>query len=202
MSYFIYSHEALPNESLMGKPGYTPEFIRVSGVQLDPLAAKAWTKLPDTWRNVVHKDWKDRSGTVERTMVQDIIKAITDRFTSRGVVVLDHEPSDNERKVYAAKSEQANLAFRMTQIEHYESQVREKEVTGHGRTQPTPYENQCYEILGITKPYSVEAMRAQRHPGEAVGEQIVAALERLDARRREVSHATEKAAPHKPTASA
>jgi hypothetical protein len=26
-------------------------------------------------------------------------------------------------------------------------------------------------------------MRAQRHPGEAVGEQIVAALERLDKRR-------------------
>jgi hypothetical protein len=72
----------------------------------------------------------------------------------------------------------------MTQVEWYENQVREKEVTGKGRTTPTPYEDECYTLLGLTKPYSVEAMRAQRHPGEAVGEQLVAALDRLMNRRR------------------
>jgi hypothetical protein len=54
----------------------------------------------------------------------------------------------------------------MKVVEWYENQVTEKQVTGKGRTTPTPYEDECYTYSASTKPYSVEAMRAQRHPGE------------------------------------
>jgi hypothetical protein len=187
MPYWIYSHEALPNPDLMGKPGYTPdaEYIRHGGFTLAFLPAKTWTKLPDISRTIRHRDWTDRKGTPEAIHMEDIVKPLTEKFEKRGVVLLDHEPDAKEKAVYELKSENASRAFMMSQVEWYEGQVREKEVTGHGRTKPTPYEDLCYSFLELTKPYSVEAMRAQRHPGEAVGEQIVAALDRLDKRRAE-----------------
>lgn len=182
MSYWLYSIESFPHDKLIGKAGYTPEYAHFAGIQLT-VEGKKWQELPNAWTNVTHKDWMDRKGTRERILTEDIIKAISTRFAGRGLTILDHEPTDTERKRVEKEAEEANFAFRMKAVEGYENQVREKEVTGHGRTNPTPYEDECYTILGLTKPYSVEAMRAQRHPGEAVGEQIVAALDRLDKRR-------------------
>jgi hypothetical protein len=166
----------------MGKAGYTPEYVAHAGVQLGPIDEKKWVELPTSWTNVTHRDWMDRKGTRERILAEDIIKTITNRFAGRGLVILDHEPSAKEREKIEKDAADANVAFRMKAVEWYENQVREKEVTGYGRTTPTPYEDECYTMLGLTKPYSVEAMRAQRHPGEAVGEQIVAALDRLNKR--------------------
>jgi hypothetical protein len=180
----MYSVESFPHEGLIGKPGYTPEYAAHSGVQLTVKGGE-WSELPNRWTNVTHRDWMDKRGTRENILAEDITKAITSRFASRGFVILDHEPSAKEKEKIEKEAAEANLAHRMKAVEWYENQVREKEVTGHGRTHPTPYEDECYTILGLTKPYSVEAMRAQRHPGEAVGEQIVAALDRLDKRRRD-----------------
>ena len=121
----------------------------------------------------------------------DLFDRLRKRFENRGLVFLDHEPTIVEKVELEKDAYQKNLAFRMTIVEGYENAVREKEVTGKGRTTPTPYEDECYSVLGLTKPYSVEAMRAQRHPGEAVGEQIVAALQRLEARRKDDAVATQ-----------
>lgn len=182
MSYWMYSVESFPHDKLLGKPGYTPEYAAHAGIQLTVEGGK-WVELPNRWTNVTHKDWMDRRGTREHILAEDIAKPISSRFANRGFVILDHEPSNEERKRIEKEAAEANVAYRMKAVEWYENQVREKEVTGHGRTNPTPYEDECYTVLGLTKPYSVEAMRAQRHPGEAVGEQIVAALDRLEKRR-------------------
>jgi len=186
MSYWVYSEEGLPNPQLAGKPSYTPEYMQAAGVQII-VPERTWFKIPDNFYNVSHRDWTDRQGHRTHVAAEDLIKIFEKRFSERGVIFLDHEPSDTERRVYEMKSRDANTAFRMTQVEWYENQVREREVTGQGRTKPTAYEDQCYTTLGLTKPYSVEAMRAQRHPGEAVGEQIVAALSRLEERRAQMS---------------
>jgi len=185
MAYWLYSAESFPNQEMMGKPGYTPEYLSHSGIQLGPIEKEKWAPLPSNWTLVKHRDWMDKRGTPERVLAEDIVKAIVNKHGSRGVVILDHEPDAAEKLVAIRQASDANKAFRMKAVEWYEGQVREKEVTGRGRTNPTPYEDECYTILGLTKPYSVEAMRAQRHPGEAVGEQIVAALERLEKRRKE-----------------
>lgn len=187
MSWFIYSTEPLPNPSLMGKPGYTPdsEYVKHGGFCLSQLPEKTWVQLPNVTKTIRHRDWLDKRGTEERIYIDDVAPAIRTRFSKRGVIVLDHEPTTEEKKQLEQESENTYNAWLMECVENYENQVREKEVTGHGRTKPTPYEDMCYSILGLTKPYSVEAMRAQRHPGEAVGEQIVAALDRLEKRRTE-----------------
>jgi hypothetical protein len=181
MAYFIYSSETLPNPKLMGKPGYTPDAERIAhaGFSIGQLDAGKWTALPNYIKTLHHRDWLDKRGTEGRVYMDDVAKAIKSKFEGRGVMILDHEPTDEEKKEVERRSQELNLAWRMQCVEWYENQVREKEVTGKGRTSPTPYEDECYTILKLTKPYSVEAMRAQRHPGEAVGEQMVAALERL-----------------------
>lgn len=183
MAIFVYSHESIPNQKLMGKASYTPEWLQYAGVTLPPLNAGEWQELSESYYWRYKRDWTNKAGSREHVEGSSVMGVLSKRFEARGVIFLDHEPTKNEREVYALKSKSANDAFRMSCIEFYENQVREKEVTGHGRTQPTAYEDECYSILGLTKPYSVEAMRAQRHPGEAVGAQIVAALEMLDKRR-------------------
>ena len=182
MSWFVYSAESIPNDKLVGRPGYTPEIPMWNGVSI-VVKEKEWTKFPEHFYNIRHVDWKDKRGTREHVAGEDLFKVLGARFANRGIIFLDHEPTSAEAAELEKKAHETNLAFRMKCVEEYENQVREREVTGHGRTTPTPYEDECYTILGLTKPYSVEAMRAQRHPGEAVGEQIVAALERLEKRR-------------------
>jgi hypothetical protein len=184
MAFWIYSSENLPNQEYFGKPGYTPEWFMWNGIQLPIVNAGEWMKLPDNFYTLRHRDWRDKSGVREHVSAAELTARLTGRWGSRGVVVLDHEPTKEEKARIAGESKDANLAFRMRVVEEYENAVREREVTGIGRTRPTPYEDECYTLLGLTKPYSVEAMRAQRHPGEAVGEQIVAALERLEQRRK------------------
>ncbi len=181
MSHWLYSVESFPHQDLLGKAGYTPEYLQHNGIQLTVKGGE-WTELPNNWTNITHRDWMDRKGTRERILVEDLVKAIVASKPGRGLVILDHEPSASEKQRIEKQAAEANTAFRMKAVEWYENQVTEKQVTGHGRTNPTPYEDECYSQLGLTKPYSVEAMRAQRHPGEAVGEQIVAALDRLNKR--------------------
>lgn len=199
MPYWIYSSEPLPNPELMGKIGYTPdsEYLRHGGFCLSQLPAETWVQLPNVTKTIRHRDWLDKRGTEERIYMDDVVGPLRTKFGKRGVVICDHEPSAEEKKKLQQESLDHYNAWLMECVENYENQVREKEVTGHGRTKPTPYEDMCYSILCLTKPYSVEAMRAQRHPGEAVGEQIVAALERLDKRRTEEAK-VEKTASHKP----
>src|SRR5271154_3586220 len=187
LMYYFYSHEPLPNPDLLGKPGYTPdgEYIKHGGFVIPFLPANTWTPVKDLHYIVRHRDWTDRKGTRETIHMEEIVPALREKFSKRGVVFLDHEPTEAEKMKIGEECAKTQEAFMMSQVEWYENQVREKEVTGHGRTRPTPYEDMCYERLKLTKPYSVEAMRAQRHPGEAVGEQIVAALDRLEQRRNE-----------------
>lgn len=180
MAYWIYSSESLPNPEMMGRPGYNPDndYIRWHGVHLGVVLKDKWTKLPDFFTSYRRASW--RSPKEEYEVPIRVFKPMIEssRFAEKGVIILDHEPTPAERETLQARSRAANMAFRMKVVENFE-QERTAAIGRQGRLNAGPYENECYEILGIVKPYSVEAMRAQRHPGEAVGEQIVSALDRL-----------------------
>ena len=179
MAYWIYSSEALPNPEMMGKRGYTPdsEYIRWNGVTLPLIPKKKWLELPDSFTTTRKSDWRSRPEEVE-IHVRKFKPVIQGRFAERGVIFLDHQPTDYEKTELEGVSQQLNLAWRRTCIQWYEDQVREKEVTGHGRTVPTPYEDECYDMLGMEKPYSVKAMQAQRNPGQEAALQIAEAISR------------------------
>lgn len=178
MSYFIYSTEALPNPKLLGKPGYNPdgEYIRYNALTLPPIPEKAWMKLPDELTTRIKAHWVDKVGTERDVVISRFAGVIRGRFAERGVIFLDHEPTEAEKKRLEPLSLQLNDEWRKRCIDQYEQQVRDRQVTGHGRTQPTPYEDECYEILGLPKPYSVEAFKAQRMPGNEAAERIAQAV--------------------------
>lgn len=178
MAHYIYSSEALPDPELMGKPGYTPdnEFIRWAGLTLPALDEKKWTKLPEQLNTVRRSDWRDRQGTPIEVHISKFGPIIKANFAKRGVIFLDHEPTDAEKKKLELVSQEINLEWRKQCIQEYENQVREKEVTGTGRTRPTPYEDKCYELLGQKKPYSVEHFQAMRNPGDVAAQKIANAI--------------------------
>lgn len=178
MAHWIYSHEALPSQKLMGKPGYTPdsEFIRWGGLTLPPLNERQWTKLPDYLNTIRRSDWRDRQGTPIEIHISKFAPVIKNSFAKRGVIFMDHEPTEREKAELERVSRELNLEWRKECIQLYEDQVREKETTGHGRTKPTPYEDECYEMLGQKKPYSVEHFQAMRNPGDVAAQKIAAAI--------------------------
>jgi len=191
MAYWVYSPEALPNTELRGKPGYNPECFQWNGVRL-PLVA-GWQKFQETFFVHRRESWRDRpkrdtilmddSEDDQGRNVKGLATMLKERFGNRGVVVCEKEPQPSEKLKLEQQAQEANLAFRMRFIEQYEERLKKRAVGELVPTEVTAYEDQCYDVLGLVKPYSVEAMRATRHPGEAVGEQIVAALDRLLARR-------------------
>src|SRR5580704_13214548 len=124
MSIFVYSHESIPNENLMGKATYTPEWLQYAGITLPQLKAGEWQELPENYYWRYKKDWTNKAGTREHVEGSAVTKVLAQRFEKRGVIFLDHEPSKAEKDTYAHKSKQANMAFRMSCIEFYENQVR------------------------------------------------------------------------------
>ncbi len=180
MPYYIYASEDLPNPEMMGKPGYTPdsEYIKFAGATLPPIKKGEWTRLPDSFGSIRHNDWKDKQGTEVEISVRrfrGIIDSPDRGFAERGVIMLDHEPTDAEKRKLEAVSAELNLKFRKKHIEFYENQ-RQIALARQGTYPVTPYVDECYELIGMKKPYSVEALQAQRDPGAHAAQQIAEAL--------------------------
>jgi hypothetical protein len=180
MSWFIYSTEALPNPELIGKPGYTPDndYIKFGGAMLPCIPKGQWIKLPDSFTTVRHTDWKDKQGTESEVGVRrfkPIIDSPDRGFAERGVIMVDHEPVDAEKKKLEHLSAELNLKFRKKHVEFYENQ-RQIALARQGAYPVTPYTDECYEILGMNKPYSVDALQALRDPGARAAQQIADAI--------------------------
>jgi len=180
MGWHIYSSEALPNPEFMGRPGYTPdsEYIRFGGVALPLIPKGTWLKLADSYPTLRRKDWRDKQGEEVEISVRrfkGIIENPERGFAERGVILLDHEPSSAEKEKLERLSAELNLKFRKKHIEFYENQ-RQIALARQGTYPATPYVDECYELLRMEKPYSVEALQAQRSPGEKAAQQIADAI--------------------------
>jgi hypothetical protein len=208
MAWHIFSSEALPNPEFMGKAGYTPdsEYIRFGGIALPVLPKGTWVKLPDSFTTIRHMDWKDRQGTEVEISVRRF-KAVVDNpergFAERGVIMLDHDPSDAEKAKLGQLSAELNLKFRRRHVEFYENQ-RQIALARQGTYPVTPYVDECYEILSLHKPYSVEALQALRDPGQDAATKIARAIsdtmkqDRQDAAMALADALTAPSAPSKP----
>lgn len=185
MAYYIYSNEPLPNEKMMGKSGYTPDgdYIRWNGAQLPVVPEKKWTKLPDSFTLKYHRDWRDAQGYEVEIPVRRFKGVIDGRFAERGVIFLDHEPSPEEAKKLEAVSLDLNMKFRRKAIEFYEDQ-RDQAKARQGTYSISPYVDECYDVLGMKKPYSLEALESLRDPGAKAAKEIGTAIrEALSAER-------------------
>ena len=183
--YYIYSHEALPNPEMMGKPRYTPDadYIRISGVTMPILPAKQWLALDeeDPRFTTFHRpDWTVKKANLNYISVRlkqfmPVVNGKESRFAQRGVVMLDHEPTAEEKARLEKACAENNLAFRKRAVEFYEQQA-ELARANKGTYPPSPYIDECYDVLGIKKPYSLEAMKEMRSPGEEAANRIATAI--------------------------
>ena len=199
MSYWVYSPEDLPNPAMMGRSFYTPEYIAHNGFQLPPLKKGEWTQLPNTYSTMRHRDWVDKQGVKDTVFIdEDFIQRLRDMgWEQRGFIFMDHKPSQVEAHQAQVESKRLNDVFRQRRIDDFEHEAKAREMRG-AYVQPLPYVEECYEILGIAKPYSVEALKAQRQPGEEAALKIASAIKDALAnsaeRQRAVAVAAEKAA--------
>jgi hypothetical protein len=179
MAWFIFSTEALPNPQFMGLPGYTPdsEYIKFGGVTLPCLPKGQWLKLPDSFSTLRSYNWKQKPEEVDIPIrkFKGVIENPERGFAERGVILLDHEPTEVEKQRLERLSAELNQKFRKKHVEFYENQ-RQIALARQGTYPATPYVDECYEILRLEKPYSVEALQAQRSPGEKAAQQIADAI--------------------------
>src|SRR5258705_12891087 len=154
MSHWIYSTEALPNPKFLGRPRYTPDasYIRWGGIALPFVPEKQWTKLADSYSTVSRSDWKDRQGKEVEISIRKFMPVVTSQFAELGVIMLDHEPDDREKTALEPVSPDLNLKWRKKQIEFFESQ-RDMAKARQGVYDPSPYADECYEILKMEKHY-------------------------------------------------
>lgn len=199
MAYWVFAPEDLPNTEMCGKPYYTPEYIILNGFQFPFLKKGAWTQLPNTYRTTRHRDWVDKQGFSDAVFIdEEFIQRIKDQgWEKRGFIFLDHKPSQVEDHQARQESKRLNDAFRQRYLDQFEHESEARKMRG-AYIQPTPYVEECYEILGLAKPYSVEALKAQRQPGEEAALKIAAAIKDAlaasETRQREVAAVAEKAA--------
>jgi hypothetical protein len=177
MAWHIYSTEALPNPDFQGKPGYTPDglYIKWGGIALPPVPKQKWVKLEDTYPSLRRRDWTDKRGEEIEIPIRRFKPIVDGRFAEMGVILLDHEPSEIEKKTLEATSANLNLNWRKRQIEFFEQQ-REVAIARQGTYPVTPYIDECYDILDIKKPYSVESLEAKRDPGAKAAAMIAKAI--------------------------
>jgi hypothetical protein len=179
-NYYVYSVEPMPRTDLFGK-NYNPnnDYIAYNGIYLPPIEAKTWTKIDDRFRSVRHHDRTDRQGHAYHVFADEIVKANRERLLPRGILFTDHEPTTAEKDELEKKALDLNVQFRLEAIQHYEDQVREHDTGNPGRTKPTTYELECYEVLGMERPHSVAAFKSQRDPGAAAAIRFAEAMEKL-----------------------
>lgn len=180
-TFYVYTVEPMPRTDLHMKRDYNPANDRIAynGIYLPPVEAKTWTRIEDRFKSLRHLDRSDRQGHVYHVFADELVKANQERLRPRGVVFTDHEPTAAEKATLEKEALDANIQFRLEAIQHYEDQVREHETGNPARTKPTTYELECYEVLGMERPYSVAAFKSQRDPGGAVTERFAAAMEKL-----------------------
>lgn len=191
MSYWIWSSEALPNPKFLGKPRYTPDgsYIRWGGLALPYVPEKKWMKLPDSLSTIRRKDWKDRQGEEVEIPMRRFMPVVTSQFAEVGVIMLDHEPDEKEKAALEPVSRDLNLKWRKKQIEFFENQ-RDMAKARQGVYDPSPYVDECYEVLKMDKPYTVDALQALRDPGASAADRIATAIsESLKAGRKEAADA-------------
>lgn len=208
MPYYIYSHDPMPNLEMMGKPRYTPDgdWIRAAGVTLPAIPAQTWVELDEDdprFKTIRRRDWRDRQGDQIEVSLRRFLPVVKSQFTERGVVMLDHKPSEQEQKALAHACGENNMNFRKKAIEFFENQ-RDMAKARQGTYDPTPYIDECYDVLGMKKPYSMEALKAQRDPGAEAANRIADAIAGAMKKEREnaamqVADILTRPEPHVPT---
>lgn len=163
MAMYLWSEEQFPGSTASGRKH---EYLQVLGgiIVLVP-AAQRWVKLDARYQTPRrHDDWKDLQGHVETHAADEVAEAVVNTYGFRGIVVTEEEPGTEKSKALIAQAKATNLKWRQSVVEDFMSQRKAAELGRPGRLAPTAYEEECFTVLGIQIPSTVESMRTAQAP--------------------------------------
>lgn len=189
MSYHVFSAQSFPHQPT-DEAGWTPEYIEMDGFRVTPVLAGEWKELERNYRAVtpykeqktviMGRTWNDADFIGNQISFSDVDFAawINANYGPIGVVAIPEHVFSDDKKRKAAEQEarNRNIEYRKKTLEEFEQQLHERKITGKGRAKPTKYEEECYDILGWPKPYSLDALKAERMPGAVAAQQIADAI--------------------------
>jgi hypothetical protein len=172
MAVYIYSVESFPGTDANGRKA---DFLQALGHQII-LHGGHWTKLAPKYEWPYFTDFQQRgSGPTNKaiawaskvvTLPEEIAERLTVQHGHRGIVYLQSDPEDNPKRTrdIEAKAKEANTRWREFVIEQYENNRKLRQLTGTGRIVPSLYELECYEVLGLARPGSIDEIKAAKSP--------------------------------------
>jgi hypothetical protein len=159
MAFYLYSPEAFPSK----KGGRPHEYIEALG-QSFSVEAKSWTKLKGRYTIFRHEDWQDEQGHTYPVFPEELAKEINEKYKHRGVFVTEEAPTSDKAKELVKKAHKRSLKWRQEVVENFESNIARVRMGKPGRTDPTPYESECYHALGLSVPSSIDGLKSQAQP--------------------------------------
>jgi hypothetical protein len=179
----VYSSEDFPKWD--ADNGCMCDYLQALGVQVILKAGK-WTHLEDFYKHVRFESWVDAAGDGRESITtgQQVAERLQGDFRLRGVRVANLDKiTDVEREKIEADSKEQNLKLRRMFVDRFEQQFRTKMQGGPGRWLPNAYESECYQLLGLKPPDTVQKaeteQRAQQAPviiHEKIDQEMLAAL--------------------------
>jgi hypothetical protein len=172
MSWSVYSAEDFPKWD--EENGCMCDYRQALGVQVI-LKAGQWTKLEDLYRHVRYESWIDAAGEGRESVVlgKEVALRLEGDFRTKGIACADLDKiTDEERVGLEKKANEANLKMRRMFVDRFEQQFRTKMQGGPGRWLPNAYEAECYKILGLKPPDTVQKAPEERQPQVVIKESV------------------------------
>lgn len=168
MPWSVYSSEDFPKWD--SENGCQCDYLQALGVQVILRAGK-WTHLEDFYKHVRYESWVDAAGDGRESITtgQQVAERLHGDFRLRGVRCANLDKiTDSEREAIEVDSKQVNLKLRRMFVDRFEQQFRTKMQGGPGRWLPNPYEAECYQLLGLKPPDTVQKQTEERVAQPAV----------------------------------
>lgn len=173
MSWSVYSAEDFPKWD--DENGCMCDYRQALGVQVI-LKAGQWTALEDFYRHVRFESWIDAAGEGRESIVtgKEVALRLEGDFRTKGIACADlAKITDAERETIEKRAGEANLKTRRAFVDRFEQQFRTKMQGGPGRWLPNSYEAECYKILGLKPPDTVQKAETEQRSQVQVIEQKI-----------------------------
>ena len=162
MSWAVYSVEDFPKWD--EENGCMADYKQALGVQV-VLKAGEWKRLEDFYKHVRFESWVDAAGDGRESIVtgKEVALRLAGDFRTFGIVAADADRiTDKEREQIEARAKEDNLKMRRRFVDRFEQQFRTKMQGGPGRWLPNAYEAECYKMLGLKPPDTVQKAPEER----------------------------------------
>jgi hypothetical protein len=173
MAWAVYSMEDFPKWD--ADNGCMADYKQALGVQV-VLKAETWTRLEDFYKHVRYESWVDAAGDGRESIVtgREVAQRLQGDFWTVGIMAADIDKiSDEDRQKIEATAKQNNLKKRRMFVDRFEEQFRTKMQGGPGRWLPNPYEADCYRVLGLKPPDTVQKQETDERSNVQIIEQKI-----------------------------